>query len=453
MANNISEDDFSVETNFGDGKKVFCGNIDDSVRQYLKEIGDIPLLTPKEEKELTIRIKNGDRYARKKFIECNLRLVVSIAKKYVGRGVHFLDLIQSGNEGLIRAVEKFNPTLGYKFSTYATTCIRRSIEEIIYNDARNISISTHVLSKLNEFLATSESIRHDELREPSLEEIANKMGISIKEASELAMLRHDTVSLSTPVGEDNDVLGNMLVSNEESVDDIIIRNYLVTHISEIIALAGLNENQKLVIKYRFGLETGKTETLEEVGNRLNLSRERIRQIENEAIEILKNSVIRKLSDFAMNPDRVTEALNMPSESSKSSIESESQQEQSTLSDTSLENTCNLIHESEVRPQGFYQLFWEKTKSTTESGVREEIYLAFKLLSRYDKNLIIRIYGEDLEGTYDNTGIASQEERYFKTILIDRILYNLEHLYKDGDYYYFSNDDSDESSLSRKRGRM
>ena len=453
MANNISENEFPIETDFEEEEKnereVFVGNINNSVRQYLNEIGKTPLLTPEEEKELAIRVANGDKYARKKFIESNLRLVVSVAKKYARRGVPFLDLIQTGNEGLIKAVEKFDVNKNCKFSTYATWWIRQAIERNIYNDARNISIPINMQNKLNTFLNVSESIRRNEFREPSMGEIADRMGISIDEVYELVLLRHDTVSLSTPVGEGDDVLGNIIVSDEESVEDTIIRNYLVTHISEIIEFAGLNEKQKLVVKYRFGFETGKPETLDEVGIRLGVTRERIRQIEANALRRLRYVIRKRLSDFSENPDRV----GIPSDKSLLSSKLKKQPVQDTFSYIRIDNTCDVTQESDTKPQEFYRLFWGKTKSTTIHDIREDIYQAYKLLSHYDKSLIRKIYGEDLEGAYNNTDITSQEERYFKAILVNRIIYNLEHLCRDGDHYYFSNDTSDANSLRNGRGRM
>lgn len=273
-------------------------NIDDPVRMYLKEIGKVSLLTGKEEVELAIRMENGEEEARKKLCEANLRLVVSIAKRYVGRGMLFLDLIQEGNLGLIKAVEKFDYTKGYKFSTYATWWIRQAITRAIADQARTIRIPVHMVETINKLTRVSRQLLQELGREAKPEEIAEMMGITVEKVREIQKIAQEPVSLETPIGEEEDShLGDFIQDNDapapaEAAAFSMLREQLIE------VLDTLTPREQKVLKLRFGLEDGRSRTLEEVGKRFEVTRERIRQIEAKALRKLKHpSRSKKLKDF------------------------------------------------------------------------------------------------------------------------------------------------------------
>jgi RNA polymerase primary sigma factor len=260
---------------------------DDSVRMYLREIGRIPLLTTEEEIKLAKRIVQGDETAKKRLAEANLRLVVSIAKKYIGRGLSLLDLIQEGNTGLLRAVEKFDYHKGFKFSTYATWWIRQAITRAIADQARTIRIPVHMVETINRLIRVQRQLVQDLGREPLPEEIAAEMGIEVDKVENILKISQETVSLEAPVGEEEDSrLGDFLEDKDSlSPEESAIYQLLKGHITEFLRY--LSPREQRILKMRFGLEDGKTHTLEEVGKEFGVTRERIRQIEAKALQKLK----------------------------------------------------------------------------------------------------------------------------------------------------------------------
>ena len=271
---------------------------DDPVRMYFKEIGKVPLLTAEEERELAIRIEQGDEEAKKKLCESNLRLVVSIARRYLNRGLSFLDLIQEGNLGLIKAVEKFDYTKGYKFSTYATWWIRQAITRSIADQARTIRIPVHMVETINKLIRISRQLLQEYGREPTSEEIAKEMGISVEKVREIKKISQDPVSLETPIGEEEDShLGDFIPDEDiPSPVDAAAYSMLQKQLREV--LDTLSEREKKVLILRFGLDDGRPRTLEEVGREFNVTRERIRQIEAKALRKLRHpSRSKKLKDY------------------------------------------------------------------------------------------------------------------------------------------------------------
>jgi len=273
-------------------------NVDDPVRMYLREIGRIPLLTFDQELDLAKRILDGDEDAKKELSESNLRLVVSIAKKYVGRGMLFLDLIQEGNMGLIKAVEKFDYTKGFKFSTYATWWIRQAITRAIADQARTIRIPVHMVETINKLIRTSRHLLQQLGREPSPEEIAAEMEIPVEKVMEIQKIAQDPVSLETPIGEEDDShLGDFIQDDDSPAPhDSAAYTLLKEQLEEVMNT--LTPREAKVLKLRFGLEDGKARTLEEVGREFEVTRERIRQIEAKALRKLRHpSRSKKLRDY------------------------------------------------------------------------------------------------------------------------------------------------------------
>ncbi|HJC48076.1 MAG TPA: RNA polymerase sigma factor RpoD [Candidatus Lachnoclostridium pullistercoris] len=271
---------------------------DDPVRMYLKEIGKVPLLSSDEEIELAKRIELGDEEAKQKLAEANLRLVVSIAKRYVGRGMQFLDLIQEGNLGLIKAVEKFDYKKGYKFSTYATWWIRQAITRAIADQARTIRIPVHMVETINRLIRVSRQLLQDLGREPTAEEIAAKMDMPVDRVREIMKISQEPVSLETPIGEEEDShLGDFIQDDHVAVPaDAAAFTLLHEQLMEV--LDTLTEREQKVLKLRFGLVDGRPRTLEEVGKEFNVTRERIRQIEAKALRKLRHpSRSKKLKDY------------------------------------------------------------------------------------------------------------------------------------------------------------
>ncbi len=273
-------------------------SIEDPVRMYLKEIGKVPLLSAEEEISLAQRMENGDEEAKKRLAEANLRLVVSIAKRYVGRGMLFLDLIQEGNLGLIKAVEKFDYRKGYKFSTYATWWIRQAITRAIADQARTIRIPVHMVETINKLIRVSRQLLQELGREPTPEEIAEEMHMSVERVREILKISQEPVSLETPIGEEEDShLGDFIQDDNIPVPaDAAAFTMLKEQLEEV--LGTLTEREQKVLRLRFGLDDGRARTLEEVGKEFNVTRERIRQIEAKALRKLRHpSRSRKLKDF------------------------------------------------------------------------------------------------------------------------------------------------------------
>ena len=273
-------------------------SIEDPVRMYLKEIGKVPLLSAEEEIDLAMRMEAGDEEAKKRLAEANLRLVVSIAKRYVGRGMLFLDLIQEGNLGLIKAVEKFDYRKGYKFSTYATWWIRQAITRAIADQARTIRIPVHMVETINKLIRVSRQLLQELGREPSPEEIAEEMGMPVERVREILKISQEPVSLETPIGEEEDShLGDFIQDDNVPVPaDAAAFTLLKEQLVEV--LETLTEREQKVLRLRFGLDDGRARTLEEVGKEFNVTRERIRQIEAKALRKLRHpSRSRKLRDY------------------------------------------------------------------------------------------------------------------------------------------------------------
>ncbi len=272
--------------------------IDDPVKVYLKEIGRVPLLSPEEEIDLAMRIIDGDEYAKKRLSEANLRLVVSIAKRYVGRGMQFLDFIQEGNLGLIKAVEKFDYTKGFKFSTYATWWIRQAITRAIADQARTIRIPVHMVETINKVKKVSSQLLHKNGHEPVAEEIANELDMPVDKVREIMRVAQEPVSLETPIGEEEDShLGDFIPDDEAPAPaDAASHTLLKEQLGEV--LSTLTTREEKVLRLRFGLEDGRPRTLEEVGKEFDVTRERIRQIEAKALRKLRHpSRSKKLKDF------------------------------------------------------------------------------------------------------------------------------------------------------------
>ena len=273
-------------------------NLDDPVRMYLKEIGQVPLLSPEEEMELAQLVSTGDKAAKKKLTEANLRLVVSIAKKYSGRGLHILDLIQEGNTGLIRAVDKFDYTKGNKFSTYATWWIRQAITRAIADQARTIRVPVHMVEVINKATRCNRKLVQELGREPTLEEIADELGLPIEKIIEANRTAADTLSLDTPVGDEEDTTIGSFVEDDNTPGpaESTSNTMLAEALAEI--LGTLTQREADVLKMRFGMYDGRNHTLEEVGQKFGVTRERIRQIENKAIRKLRHpSRAKKIKDF------------------------------------------------------------------------------------------------------------------------------------------------------------
>ncbi len=273
-------------------------SIDDPVRMYLKEIGRVPLLTAEEEVALAKRMQDGDEVAQKRLAEANLRLVVSIAKRYVGRGMLFLDLIQEGNLGLIKAVEKFDYTKGYKFSTYATWWIRQAITRAIADQARTIRIPVHMVETINKLIRVSRQLLQQLGREPTPEEIAKEMEITVERVREIMKIAQEPVSLETPIGEEEDSHLGDFIEDQDAPAPADAASFMLLKEQLEEVLDTLTPREEKVLRLRFGLDDGRARTLEEVGQNFGVTRERIRQIEAKALRKLRHpSRSRKLKDF------------------------------------------------------------------------------------------------------------------------------------------------------------
>ena len=296
----LSLDDLNINENSDDDAEPAPDgvSIDDPVKIYLKEIGRVPLLSPDEEVDLAIRISQGDVAAKKRLSEANLRLVVSIAKRYLGRGMQFLDLIQEGNLGLIKAVEKFDHTKGFKFSTYATWWIRQAITRAIADQARTIRIPVHMVETINKVKKVSSQLLHQNGHEPSADDIAAELDMPVDKVREIMRVAQEPVSLETPIGEEEDShLGDFIPDDDAPApQDAASHTLLKEQFSDV--LSTLTSREEKVLRLRFGLEDGRSRTLEEVGREFNVTRERIRQIEAKALRKLRHpSRSKKLKDF------------------------------------------------------------------------------------------------------------------------------------------------------------
>ncbi|MEA4920691.1 MAG: RNA polymerase sigma factor RpoD [Clostridiaceae bacterium] len=289
----IPDEDIPDDTTLTEGLAI-----DDPVRMYLKEIGKVDLLSPDEEIDLAKRMLDGDEQAKKTLAEANLRLVVSIAKKYVGRGMLFLDLIQEGNLGLIKAVEKFDYTKGYKFSTYATWWIRQAITRAIADQARTIRIPVHMVETINKVIRVSRQLLQELGHDPSPEEIAEEMNIPVNKVRDILKIAQEPVSLETPIGEEEDSHLGDFIPDDDAPEPAEVASFTLLKEQMLEVLKTLTPREEKVLRLRFGIEDGRARTLEEVGKEFNVTRERIRQIEAKALRKLRHpSRSKKLRDF------------------------------------------------------------------------------------------------------------------------------------------------------------
>ena len=294
----LNEIEEVTEEEMSDVKVDDSYSTDDPVRMFLKEIGKVPLLTAEEEVELAIRMSQGDEEAKRRMTEANLRLVVSIAKRHVGRGMLFLDLIQEGNLGLIKAVEKFDYTKGYKFSTYATWWIRQAITRAIADQARTIRIPVHMVETINKVIRVSRQLLQELGHDPSAEEIAAEMGMPVEKVREILKIAQEPVSLETPIGEEEDSHLGDFIPDEDASEPSEAASFSLLKEQLMEVLDTLTPREKKVLELRFGIVDGRTRTLEEVGKEFNVTRERIRQIEAKALRKLRHpSRSKKLKDF------------------------------------------------------------------------------------------------------------------------------------------------------------
>ncbi|MBO4651068.1 MAG: RNA polymerase sigma factor RpoD [Clostridiales bacterium] len=297
VAETSVEDDAIREMNL-DANVADGAGMDDPVRMYLKEIGKVPLLTAEQEQELAQRMLEGDEDAKSQLIEANLRLVVSIAKRYLGRGMQFLDLIQEGNLGLIKAVDKFDHSKGFKFSTYATWWIRQAITRAIADQARTIRIPVHMVETINRLVREQRALIQELGREPTVEEIAERMNLSVEKVREIQKISQEPVSLEKPIGEEEDSHLGDFIPDDDAMSPADQVAYTLLKEQLLDAMKGLTAREEKVLRLRFGLDDGRQRTLEEVGKEFNVTRERIRQIEAKALRKLRHpSRSKKLKDY------------------------------------------------------------------------------------------------------------------------------------------------------------
>ena len=375
----------------------------DSVKTYLKEISQITILSPEEEKELAIKIKNGDMQAKKIFIERNLKLVVSIAKKYPNGGVPLLDLIQEGNIGLMTAVDKYDVTKGYKFSTYATHWIRQAITRSIANYGRNIRIPAHMFEKYLTYRKTVTNLEKKLGREPTPEEVAKEMNISTSEVIKLNMLQTDTQSINVMIGNDEDTeLSEIIPSTNKTPEEVALSTSLQQNIIKLLDECNLKEREKEVLKLRYGLDNQNIMTLEEIGIKFNLTRERVRQIEAKAImKIRKSRHIKEYASYTNNPvqsleniDEYRQKYSQPNNRNKTFL-----------------NEKEIIKKEDNkmrRLQSIYEFFSEYTK--------EQIDEALSKLNNEEKELVICRYGKDLENPIQTKLTNEQSNKFYGAII-------------------------------------
>ena len=409
----------------------------DSVRQYLDDVGQTRLLTPEEEKELACKVANGDKKAKDKFIESNLRLVISIAKKYTNRGLHMLDLIQEGNIGLIKAVEKFDVEKGNKFSTYASWWIRQSITRAISDKGRAIRVPVHAHPLIAKLAILREEFKEVEGREPTIKEIAKKMNITEEFAKSLCAIYGDTVSINSPVGEEeNTELVDLLLSEDDSVEDIAYRDLLPIGINRIFELNNFTKREKEVIKYFFGFDNGIPKTLEEVGQILGITRERVRQLKDKALKKLRcPNVLRQILDCSERPNQVVEVISsktpamIPKEIVKTDEEEINSRQVEEKTEIKLINNDDINGDGRFdKPMYLYHYFLEYTNANVVHYAFDEIDYAISFLGIYDKDILARIYGVNLNEKYDNSKISSVEEEYYLGNIVFRIIKNLKNIH-------------------------
>ena len=379
----------------------------DSVRDYLNEIGRIKLLTPEEEKELTIKAKEGNKYARNRIIEGNLRLVASVAKRYIGRGIAFLDLIQEGNIGLMKAIDKYEPSYGFRFSTYATWWIKQAITRAIVSYSRNIRIPVHMAEKVRKYKKKETELAAILGREPTIEEIVEELNISRESAIELHNLSNDTVSLNSKIDptEDESELIDFIPSEEESPEELFERKDLKKLLMELLNSAKFKERDREVLIYRFGLKSGVPMTLNEVGEIFNITRERVRQIEARALRIIRyKKDTLSLLEYTNNP-----------QASQSNIDR-------------FKNSCikrpkeiknNKKEEKEAPPLSPRTSNIRTIYQTLNRYSEEEIDHAISLLTKEEQNMLIIRYGEDFHKPIQ-TKLSEKELNIFYGIITPKL---------------------------------
>jgi len=405
MLNNIeikqSEEFEEDSIDFDDFKQT------DNVKIYLEEISRRPLLSLEEEQKLARRISQGDNYAKQIFIESNLKLVVSVAKKYNGKGLSFLDLIEEGNIGLIKAVEKFDASKGYKFSTYATWWIRQTITRAIADQARNIRIPVYLYEKLTNYKKIATNLEIKLNRQPTINEMAREMRLSISEVTKLHELQSDTVSINLLIGDDKDTeLENFIPTLEETPEDVLIMNSIPIQVNKLLENCNLGLKEKEVLILRFGLEDGKIRTLEEVGQMFDLTRERIRQIEAKALrKIRKSKYVKSLAVYMQNPDKCLENIG---------VFKETYMERKSYKTFLKENYKMKVEEKEKMPrkiQTIYQYFKDYTK--------EQVDEMLEKLTEEDKEMIRLRYGEDLNNPIFGK-LSRKENNKFYAYLVPKM---------------------------------
>ena len=406
-------------------------NSEDDLKIYLKDIGMIPLLSDDEEKELCFKIEQGDKKAKKKLVESNLRLVVSVAKKHVGKGLPLLDLIQEGNMGLIKAADKFNVRKGNKFSTYATWWIRQAITRAVADQARVIRIPVHAQEKYHKMEKAKKLIEQREGREATFEDIAKELNVKLKEVLEVYNCMADTLSFNVKIGEDKDTeLGDTIVSYDDDVEENVRKKTLPSAIKQFLKDSNLTDREVIVIVKRFNLD-GTFNTLEEIGREFGVTRERVRQIESKALNKLRRrSNIVKILEYSENPERVEKLIrqnfmedntqnNNGDKNKASSISNSSKKGYNKVkSNTSNNNKMSAIEKD--NRQYFYDYFVPYASSYTVEDSKKEVFKIFTTLPNYDQGIIFRLFGNDLDKPCMKENVTEEEKKYFIFKIIPRI---------------------------------
>ena len=403
--------------------------LSDIFNMYLREINKIPLLRGDELIELAQKVRDGNSYAKKEFISRNLRLVVSVAKYYTGRGLSLEDLVQEGNIGLMKAVEKFDLSKGYKFSTYAVWWIRQAITRAIADCGRNIRIPVNMQGELVKFSRICHALEQRLGRLPTVIEIANEVGISVDEVIEFYRIQEDTLSLNVSINEDKDSeMIDLIPSSQDAVDKTIDFTTLPVVIKGIFNDSSLTDREKNVLSLRYGIEDGKSRSLEEVGEILGITRERVRQIELEALTVLRSpKYVRRVMEYSDNPDTViarTTKLAMDSRRKKKAKRAKDKARIKNKRVIKKNNNGNTIIVKKPTMREllvkFYLYFIQFIEFDDESLAREEINDAFNMLPIYDRGIVKRIYGDNLDKLYSTDNISKKEEEYYISIIVPKI---------------------------------
>ena len=385
---------------------IDSGNFEltDSVKTYLREIGRRPLLTLEEERKLAQRISKGDNYAREIFIESNLKLVVSIARRYIGRGLSFLDLIQEGNLGLMTAVDKYDVSRGLKFSTYATHWIRQAITRAIADKGRNVRVPVHMYEKIGAYKKAVTNLEARLNRQPTINEIANEMGLSIPEVTKLHKLQNDTVSMNTLIGDDEDTeLENFIPASEETPEDVAIVGTMQLQVRKLLEDCNLKPREIEVLMLRFGLNDREPMTLEEVGKKFNITRERVRQIESKALmKIRRSKHIKSLAEYMQNPDKSLENIEVFREKYRET----GNPNKAFLKEDG--RTQGKEKKEMAKLQTIYQYFKDYTK--------EQVDAMLEKLTEEERVLIVSRYGEDLNNPTAGKLTKEQTDKFYGSLV-------------------------------------